>query len=419
MKAKKIVKAVVAAALICAFLVNACGCAVKVKATDLMEGIEPQSSEKTPAMLPGSASRAADFAVRLFKHCGADGKNTLISPLSVLSALAMTLNGAKGETKKQMETALGMGAGELNDFFKAYMQALPNAEKYKLSLANSIWFKDDGSIDVDRGFLQTNADYFGAGAFKAPFDGGTLKDINGWVEEHTDGMIEDILDNIPGEAVMYLVNALAFEADWERIYESGDVRKGEFTLENGEKQTAEFMYSTESKYLEDGSATGFIKYYSGHKYAFAALLPNEGVSVSEYLASLDGKALHDMLAQPQNATVKANVPKFKTEYDTEMSDILKAMGMTDAFDIGRADFSGLGYSKNGNIYVSRVIHKTFISVDEKGTRAGAATAVEMGAGSAYNPDIKTVCLDRPFVYMLIDTRNSVPFFIGTMMDVNG
>jgi serpin B len=160
-----------------------------------------------------------------------------------------------------------------------------------------------------------------------------------------------------------------------------------------------------------------MKYYKGGKYAFVALLPNEGVSVSEYISSLDGKSLSEMLANAQIATVCTCIPKFETEYEVEMRAILSKMGMTDAFDMYAADFTGLGTSTAGNIFISRVLHKTFMSVGERGTKAGAATVVEMKDGCAEIPtEIKTVYLNRPFVYMLVDCENNIPFFIGTMMD---
>ena len=408
--------------LLCSVSISFIGCAVTVSASaDLMEGITPGISGEPGAVSPESAAKAADFAVRLFRQSSKAGENTLVSPMSVLAALAMTANGAKGETKTQMESVLGMSVEELNGFFRSYLNALPNGEKYKLSLANSVWFTSDESFTVNRDFLQKNADYYGADAYKAPFDDSTLKDINDWVKKHTDGMIPSILDEIPPEAVMYLINALAFEAEWEKIYNESQISERAFVLENGTERDTEFMYSTEWDYLDDGRATGFIKYYSGRRYAFAALLPNEGVSVADYVASLDGAALRNMLSSPVSIEVRTAIPKMETEYSVELSDVLKAMGMTAAFDGNAADFTGLGTSTAGPIRISRVLHKTFISVGEKGTRAGAATAVEMVAESAMEEpeEYKVVYLDRPFVYLLIDTSTNIPFFLGTMMDVNG
>ena len=177
------------------------------------------------------------------------------------------------------------------------------------------------------------------------------------------------------------------------------------------------MYGSENTYFEDEHATGFMKKYKGGKYAFVAMLPNGGVSVSEYVASLDGAALNAMLSNPQYTTVYTSIPKFKTEYDVEMSDILKNMGMPRAFEPTQAEFARIGTSTERAVYISRVLHKTFISVGEKGTKAGAATVVEAACGSAMPPEEpKEVYLDRPFVYMLIDCENDIPFFIGTLMD---
>ena len=418
MKKPRISLVIISLLLVCAMAVNLTGCTMKVQAKDLMEGITPNNVDALDDLSSQNAD-VTDFAIRLFKASNENGKNTLISPLSVLCALAMTANGAEEETLAQMEEVLGMTTEELNLYLYSYMKNLPQGDKYKLSLANSIWFTEDERFTVNQDFLQTNADYYGADIYKAPFDKQTLKDINNWVKQNTDGMIPEILDQIPPEAIMYLVNALAFEAEWSEIYEKHQVKDGEFTKEDGTKQDVKFMYGSEGTYFEDEKATGFMKRYKGGKYAFVAMLPNEGVSVSEYIASLDGESLNALLANPQYATVRTSIPKFETEYKVEMSDILQSMGMTEAFDMYNADFEGLGTSTGGNIYISRVLHKTFISVGEKGTKAGAATIVEMKDGAAAEPtEPKEVYLDRPFVYMLVDCENNIPFFIGTMMDVN-
>ena len=418
MKKTKLSLVIISLVLLCAMTVNLTGCATTVHAEDLMEGVTPNSVTALTDLSSGSVD-ATDFAIRLFKQTNEDGKNTLISPLSVLCALAMTANGAEGETREQMEAVLGMSVEELNLYLYSYINALPQGEKYKLSVANSIWFTDDDRFTVNQDFLQTNADYYGADIYKTPFDKQTLKDINNWVKNETDNMIPKVLEDIPDAAIMYLINALAFEAEWTEIYEKNQVRDKTFTKEDGTKQDVELMYSTEGKYLEDENATGFVKYYKERKYAFVALLPNEGVTVSEYVNSLDGASLAALLANAESRSVETAIPKFESEYDIEMSSILEAMGMSNAFNVTFADFTGIGDSTEVGIYISKVIHKTYIQVGEKGTKAGAVTAIEMNDGSAGPPDeIKQVYLDRPFVYMLIDCETNTPFFIGTVMDVN-
>ena len=415
---RKYFKTMITFSLIFAMLLSVAGCSNKIQGQDIMQDVQAGDVSGVDDLSVNNVA-VTDFAVRLFRASEEKGKNTLVSPLSVLCALAMTSNGAKGDTLAQMETVLGMSTEELNNYLYSYMNALPQGEKYKLNLANSIWFTDDERFAVKQDFLQTNADYYGADIYRTTFGDSAVKDINNWVKEKTDGMIPEILDKMPMEAVMYLVNALAFEAEWANTYEKGQVEKGIFTLEDGTTQDVEFMYSEESDYLEDENAIGVLKYYKDSKYAFVALLPNEGISVSDYIASLDGEHVNKLIARRSGVTVKTAIPKFEAEYSTEMSEVLKEMGMSDAFNADLADLSGLGTSTNGNIWISRVLHKTFISVGEKGTKAGAATVIEAVDECAMETiEPKSVCLDRPFVYMLIDCETDIPFFIGTMMSVN-
>ena len=392
--------------------------AVQALSVNLMADIKPTANARATGTSQEAAAAAADFALRLFRAGSKAGENTLFSPLSVLSALAMTANGAKGETLEQMERTLGLSREQYNDFFRSYLAALNEDGNHALRLANSVWFTSDSRFTVNRDFLQTNADFYGVGVYQAPFDETTLRDINNWVKEKTNGMIPEILDEIPAEAVMYLVNALAFESKWAQPYDEYSVASGKFTAANGAQRTVDFMYAEEHAYLEDENATGFLKYYEGGRYAFAALLPREGVSVEQYLAALDGTALQTMLANPRIEAVQTSLPKFEAEWSGELSELLESMGMTVPFDSRSADFSGLGSSTGGNIFINRVLHKTFISVAEQGTRAGAATAVEM-TDEAVMEITRQVYLDRPFVYMLVDCETGLPFFIGTMLDPAG
>lgn len=393
---------------------------IKIKhGTDLMEGMQTEDV-KLVEDLQRWSSPLADFGVELFQAGMKPGENSLISPLSVLYALSMTANGADGETLRQMNDVLGMSDTERNEWLHTYQVQLSKGKNQRLFVANGIWIKDDPGFTVEHLFRRTNADYYGAGLYQAPFDNATCKEINKWIEGKTAGMVKDVLDEIPEEAIMYLVNALAFESQWAEVYKDTQVWEGEFTTEAGEKRPVELMYSSEDgHFLEDDQATGFIKWYDGYRYAFVALLPKEGVSVEEYVQSLSGEHLQQMLADPIDHDVVAAIPKFETEFDKELSDVLKAMGMTDAFDAGRADFSRLGKHSAGNIYISGVLHKTFISVAEQGTRAGAATVVEAAPEAAppEERELKEVILDRPFVYLIMDQGTGMPAFIGTLMDV--
>lgn len=372
---------------------------------------------------PEDAQNAAmDFSVRLFqnsvncsdKNMSAEDENVLVAPTSVLTALAMTANGAKNDTLTQMESAFGITREPLNDYMREYLDSLPNEEKYKLHMANSIWIKEEEGFTVEEEFVEKNKTFFGAEVFEKAFDQKTLKEINNWVKDNTDGMIQDILSEIPEDAVMYLINALAFDAQWEEIYKTTQIRKGMFTLDNDIEQEVEYMYSEENLYLEDDLATGFIKYYADKEYAFVALLPKENVTISEYVENMSGSKLKELLENPQEVQVNAVIPKFEVEYSTLLNNTLENMGIVDAFDADKADFSGIGTHTDGNLFVNRIIHKTHMEVDERGTKAGAATVVEVMRESAMeSPEVKTVRLDRPFIYMIIDCESNQPIFMGT------
>jgi serpin B len=410
----------VSLALVCAMAVNLSGCATPVQAADLMEGI--QANEVTGKELDDAfVNSQMRLAVELFRASVNESKdeNVLISPLSIQLALAMTANGAAGKTKAEIESLLGgdIKLEDLNEYLYTYVNSLPSGETCKLQIANSIWFRDnENRLQVEQGFLQRNADYYGAQAHKTPFDAQTLKDINSWVEDHTDGMIDKILDRIEDDAVMYLINALVFDAQWQTVYNKSQIGKGTFTNILGEEVSVDMMHSEEMTYLQDSLATGFMKPYQDGKYSFAALLPNEGVDLYDYISGLTGEGLLEVLNNAQSGTVIATMPKFSYEYDLSMNDALKKLGMPTAFDGKSADFTKMAHSSRGNIYIGDVLHKTFIAVDELGTKAGAVTKVEMNDRCALVTEW-VVTLDRPFVYMIIDNETNLPVFIGTVTDL--
>ncbi len=423
MNRRNVVLVVLSLLLSCVMVFNLSGCGNGVSAaevTNLMDGVKAQDVEGK-AFDDAFCNSQMELALKLFKSSVITTKNqnALVSPLSIQLALAMTANGAKGETLKEMEALLGAGMSidDLNRYLKSYVDGLPSDEKAKLEIANSIWFRDnENRLKVEKNFLQTNANYYGADAFKAPFDGSTLKKINDWVKDNTDGMIDKILDSIDNDAVMYLINAITFDAEWQTVYSKGDVRDGTFTDIKGEKNTVSMMHSEENQYIFDGKATGFLKNYKGGKYSFAALLPNEGVDLYDYISGLDAATLKNTLSNVKFTEVAATIPKFSYDYELKMNGVLGQHGMVKAFDWREADFTKLGRSSNGNIYVGDVLHKTFILVDELGTKAGAVTKVELRDTCAALGR-KVVTLDRPFVYMIIDNETNIPIFMGAVTDI--
>ncbi len=365
-----------------------------------------------------------DFSLRLLMQSqkSDSGADVMVSPLSVMMALEMTRNGAVGETLSQMETVLypDITAEEGKEGLLAFSSGLPDTEKGHLALADSIWFKEDIFIPNEN-FLKICAADYDAEIYEAPFDEDTLSDINRWVEEGTDGMVKDILNEIPEDAVMYLINAVAFEAEWQDTYHEYQVRDADFYCADGSSATIEMMYSEEWGYLQDENAEGFIKPYA-EGYDFVALLPDEEISLEEYIGQLDGATFLQTIKEVDDTIeVNAGLPKFESETSLELSGVLTELGMPLAFDEDAADFSAMGapsYETAGNIYISRVLHKTYIAVDELGTKAGAATVVEMATGSAMeSPETRTVILNRPFLYAIVEKDSGLPVFIGTVNDL--
>ena len=405
---RRILSAIIAGSLIASTLtLSACQSEKSLETTDLMTGIKAASHE---TVKPDDAFKSAydNFSVELLKKCFDGKSNTLISPLSVSSALTMTANGANGQTKDEMEKVLGSGIplDELNKYLSSFSGSLTSGEDFKLRNANSIWFRDEENrLTVEKDFLQKNADYFGAAIYKRAFDNATCKEINNWVSEHTDGMIDKLLDNGDALSNIALINATAFNAVWETYYFDNFVEDGTFTDTNGNEQSATMLISEESEYINGDNCTGFIKKYKGGKYGFAAILPDSNVSISDFVGSLNGDKLFKMLQNTENANVVAKIPKFEYEYSAELSEALKALGMPTAFS-DSADFSGISGDK---LLISDVLHKTKISVTEEGTRAVAATGVVMSAA----PDgDKQVILNRPFMYMILDNETMLPLFAG-------
>lgn len=433
---RKIVNKLLSVVLSLAMLVTIAGCGEQVYTKEPAQGSDAQKQAEEPDPKNGEPDEGAsekkvpialteadtlsmtDFAVRLFQQSLEEEENTMISPLSVISALGMTANGANGDTLAQMEQALGMGLSELNEYLYAYNESLPeNTDKAKLNMANAIWLRDAESLTVQDGFLQINEEYYEAEVRKSAFDKSTVDEINGWVSDNTDGMIKNVLNQIPEDVMLYLVNALAFDAEWKDVYSEHQVREAQFTKEDGSKQDIELMYSDENVYLKDDNAVGFMKYYAGEKYAFAALLPDEGVSISDYANSLTGEKLNNILTNASQKSIDVAIPKFSSEYSINMNDALRSMGMKDAFDEDKADFSNMASSQLGNLYINAVLHKTYIEVDAQGTKAAAVTVIGMDTTSLPTEAPTRIYLDRPFVYMIVDCENNVPVFIGVLRGV--
>ncbi len=363
----------------------------------------------------------AELALRLLGECS-DGKSTLISPLSILTALQMTANGAQGSTLDEMMKVLGgnIDRDTMNQMLFNYYESLGSNDDAKFHVANAIWMTDRQDFLVNKGFIDVVDNTFRADVAKAPFtDNATVDAINKWCADNTDDMIPGILDydSVNENTIMVLLNALCFDALWMEQYEEYQVKDSTFHGVSG-NTTVKMMNSKESCYVSGARETGFLKRYRG-QYAFVALLPEKGLSVDDYLATLTGEEFVNLMNnRSYDYDVTAGLPKFKYDWDKSLADILKKMGMEKAFDEAGADFSALGTLPGANLFITDVIHKTHIEVDESGTRAAAVTAVMVAEnGMPKVKEKKTVVLDRPFVYAIVDTNSMLPIFIGTVTDI--
>ncbi len=357
----------------------------------------------------------SDFALELFKRTDKNDENKLISPLSVVLALAMTANGADGDTKTQMEAALGgLQIEKLNEYLYSYSKSLKSTKNAKLSIANSIWYNNHSDYKIKDSFIQNNVDYYNAQLYKINFDDSAVAKINKWVKNNTNGFIDEIIDDISSDTLMFLINATAFDGKWADEYKDTQINKGFFININGEQKTVDMMSSTENKYISTENAQGFVKAYKDG-YSFVALLPDEEIPFDEFIEDLNGEYWLEMMQNIESCDVSVRIPKFENEYSVTLNDTLIAMGMEKAFFSG--GFSGI--TENVDVFISEVQHKTFISVDENGTKASAVTSVEIKTlGMEMPANGKEVYLNRPFVYAIVDDATGLPIFVGSTVDIN-
>lgn len=377
------------------------------------------SPNREPDDVAGGFREAyADFALDLLRESrnAYDGSGLLVSPLSAMLALAMTANGADGETLAQMENVLGggMSIDKLSAELYNYTSSLASTENARFNLANAIWVTSNPAFSINQNFVNTAKNTFNADVIAADLPN-SIGAINDWVGKETFGMIPSILNegDLDELSVMVLLNALAFDALWASQSSDSACFEDSFKAHNGSNQKATFMWADCDGYVEGKNVTGIVKNYKDGGYAFLALLP-EG-DVYDYAASLEGKELLKLYDNRETASlgvdVRAKMPHFSYDCSIEMANVLAKMGMPRAFDSGAADFSSLGVDTRGNLYISRVIQKTHIDLDNSGTRAAAVTALIVKAECAPQKSY-SVELDRPFIYAIIDTENGLPIFIG-------
>ncbi len=378
---------------------------------NLTSGMEFKKTDQ--AFTPEVSAAMNEFTLKLFKNLDVKDQNILLSGSSAWMALGMAANGADGQTLKQIEAVLGLNRDQINKAASAFFSSLENQKS--LTLADSIWLKSEFRDEVSKSFLENCAGDFRAEVFSSTFDQESVKDINTWVQKNTDDLIKDFLMEIPSMTQMILINAQAFDGTWKQVFEESETRKQKFHNQDGSLSSVDFLNGYADWSVENDQFVGFIKDYDESKYGYMLLMPkDENEQLSNVVDVLDGSLLTDLLKQRMKSEVRISMPKLNQESTLKLNDALKASGLEDAFS-KQADFTSITDSQN-DLYISEVLQKTFIEVNEKGTKAAAAT--EIGIETMSMPiETEPVIADRPYLYMVVDLENSLPLFIGQVVNI--
>jgi len=406
--------------IITAFFAVSCENEIEPKQPDLNP--EPAQHIDMPVALAPRIAQGNEFAFDLFYNIlqTTNKKNVFISPLSVDFALGMTLNGANSVTEQEMKNVLrhsGLTDTQINEYYQLMLNALPSIDPTtKLNIANSIWCRK--GFPFYQSFLDINAKYFDAEINNLDFASPTaLKTINDWCAKKTNDLIKEPLDEIPPNAVMYLINAIYFKGIWITQFEKKNTAKAIFYAENGVQKQVDMMHIPEGAfpYYADANAQYLDMGYGNGAFSMTLILPYNGKTLQNVIDNLSPDYFNDIVENRLDSiNLKVFLPRFKTEYKTDLKDVLIAMGMPSAFDpIGTADFSGMS---DAYLYINRVIHSTFVEVNEEGTEAAAVTIVEMMEKSM-GGGLPVFRADKPFLFVIRENSTGAVLFMGKMGEI--
>jgi len=345
--------------------------------------------------------------------------NLMVSPLSVSMALGMTRNGAAGTTLESMTNTLGFSGltdTEINESYKFILETFSALDpKVKLQIANSIWYRN--SFTVEKPFIALNQHYFNAEVTPLDFSSpNAVKVINDWVKAKTNELIPEIIKEIPADVIMYLINAVYFKGQWKYQFDKAKTLQKPFFLTNGtEVQVASMVQHASFRYFKGSGFEAIELPYNQGNYTMTVLLPDANKTVNDIIPLLSLANWDTWSVAFQEKDIQLQMPKFKYEYEEkQMIPILSGMGMGEAFDPYKANFTRI--NANGGLYISRVIHKTFIETTEDGSEAAAVTAVEMAVTSIGPNTPYKFIINRPFVYFIQEKSTGTILFIGVVMN---
>ena len=340
--------------------------------------------------------------------------NVLVSPLSASMALGMALNGARGTTYQQMRATLGFENAALDTInlgYRGLMTHLPAADSFvSTRIANSAWHRD--GFAVEQGFLNAVRAFFDAEIagldFSSPAAAGT---INQWVSDKTGGRIEEIVEPpIDNLTMLFLINAVYFKAPWRNAFDPGETRDEPFHIADGVSRSMPMMRLTaELPYGRAGDLQIVELPFGDGAFAMTVLVPGGDAGIDAELSSLDAARWRSMLNGLSELRVRVVLPRFRVEYDQSLKEVLRSLGMTDAFLPGVADFTGISATAPP-LHISEVKQKTFVEVSEEGAEGAGSTSVGVGITSAP----PSVIADRPFAYLIRERESGAILFAGVL-----
>ncbi len=342
--------------------------------------------------------------------------NVFISPLSVSMALNMTLNGAVGATADEMRTALhelGYSTADINAYSRELREALLQADpKTTIGIANAIWYRQGATVKAP--FIEANRTSYDAEVQALDFTSPTATaTINGWCARKTNNKIKEIVKQVDPTTFMYLINAVYFKGTWTTRFEKKNTRSGDFRRADGSTQQVQMMYLRDTFRCASSDVCDYLEMdYGNHAFSMVIMLPKDGKTTRDAMAAFDGQTWAKAMESLAEAFVIVKLPRFKAECEYPMHEhILPDMGMKLPFNPMLADLSGI--ADVTGLYISKVIHKTFVQVDEEGTEAAGITLVgiEKSGKSSF------FFVDRPFLFVIREKSTGVILFIGEIGEI--
>ena len=331
-------------------------------------------------------------------------KNVIVSPLSIMSMLDIAADSVSGDAKNEVTNYIsGIGNNNISNVLNDLQKIITYTGE--LTSANAVIISEKIRDKVKKEYIDTVKNKHDADVISS---NNIVKDVNEWVSDKTKGMINKIADDSMNQMLIALINAISFMADWDDDYEDDDIYPDEFTNRDGSVSEVEMMDSTEYSYIENDYFSGFTKDYKGGNYCYMALLPR--LKSKTFLKkAIEKSDLTKMFWDSESTEVRVIMPEFKAEFSKNMNAILESNGVKKIFD-NLADFSPV--SNDVPLKMESILHKAYIEVDRRGTRASAVTLGVVVAGCAPMDDFKMVELNRPFLYAIVNKITGFPVFIG-------